>query len=309
MIELARRLELGAVNAYLGVIPRSRIRLWPRLRGVWRRMKPCIGHCSVMLQVSRCRRPRFILAPEARRPSAKSVGHNRIAHPMRLHSRLPVLILFGLPAVSSLAAGMQQTARAVRARCGGCHAVDANRVGPLHRNVFGWKAGSASGYDYSSALRKSTVRWDDATLDAGWPTRKIHTGTTHGLLCEHAERPWRHHRFFAQCIGTMNAAMLRDVSPSVEGAMTAAMNCLPVTAGRGKRKSNCRAGSGASCARTKLHLRRCMRPVGVFMDSPCALHAIPRRLKRSPKTVSGKYGARHRAFIRSAAARWHGCSP
>jgi len=86
---------------------------------------------------------------------------------MRLYPRLPVLILSGLPAVSSLAAGNAANgAQLYEARCGGCHAVDANRVGPLHRNVFGRKAGSASGYDYSSALRKSTVRWDDATLDA-----------------------------------------------------------------------------------------------------------------------------------------------
>jgi cytochrome c len=51
-------------------------------------------------------------------------------------------------------------------RCSACHSVDANRVGPLHRDVFGRKAGSAAAYDYSAALRASSVRWDEATLSA-----------------------------------------------------------------------------------------------------------------------------------------------
>jgi len=28
-------------------------------------------------------------------------------------------------------------------RCGGCHSLDANRVGPAHRGVYGRKAGSS----------------------------------------------------------------------------------------------------------------------------------------------------------------------
>lgn len=51
------------------------------------------------------------------------------------------------------------------ARCSGCHALDAHRVGPLHRDVFGRKAGSAAGYDFSPALRKAKFSWDELTLD------------------------------------------------------------------------------------------------------------------------------------------------
>lgn len=51
-------------------------------------------------------------------------------------------------------------------RCGGCHSVDANRIGPPHRNLFGRKAGAAADYDYSPALRKSSVLWDENSLDA-----------------------------------------------------------------------------------------------------------------------------------------------
>jgi cytochrome c len=54
-------------------------------------------------------------------------------------------------------------------RCGGCHSLDANRVGPAHRGVYGRKAGSAPGFGYSSAVKGSTVVWEERTLDA-WLT-------------------------------------------------------------------------------------------------------------------------------------------
>ncbi len=54
-------------------------------------------------------------------------------------------------------------------RCGGCHSLDSNRVGPAHRGVFGRKAGTAPGFNYSPAVKSSGVVWDDRTLDA-WLT-------------------------------------------------------------------------------------------------------------------------------------------
>ncbi len=54
-------------------------------------------------------------------------------------------------------------------RCSACHSIDANRVGPAHRGVYGRKAGSAPGYAYSPALRASRVIWTEATL-ARWLT-------------------------------------------------------------------------------------------------------------------------------------------
>jgi cytochrome c len=50
-------------------------------------------------------------------------------------------------------------------RCIACHSIDANRVGPAHKGVFGRKAGSAPDYDYSPALRGSKVAWNQATLE------------------------------------------------------------------------------------------------------------------------------------------------
>lgn len=51
-------------------------------------------------------------------------------------------------------------------RCGGCHALDANRIGPLHQGVFGRRVGSVADYDYSPALRDARIVWDERTLDA-----------------------------------------------------------------------------------------------------------------------------------------------
>lgn len=49
--------------------------------------------------------------------------------------------------------------------CIACHSVDANLAGPAHRGVFGRKAGSANGFDYSPALENSKVIWNERTLD------------------------------------------------------------------------------------------------------------------------------------------------
>jgi len=50
-------------------------------------------------------------------------------------------------------------------RCVACHSPDANRVGPMHRGVFGRKAGSVANYNHSNALKDADVVWGDDTLD------------------------------------------------------------------------------------------------------------------------------------------------
>ena len=81
-------------------------------------------------------------------------------------------------ALAALALGMTVPAQAADAahgqelyesRCGGCHSLDSNRVGPAHRGVFGRKAGTAPGFNYSPAVKNSGVVWEDKTLDA-WLT-------------------------------------------------------------------------------------------------------------------------------------------
>lgn len=50
-------------------------------------------------------------------------------------------------------------------RCIACHSVDANRIGPQHRGVFGRKAGGVKDYDYSAAVKNSQLVWSETTLD------------------------------------------------------------------------------------------------------------------------------------------------
>lgn len=51
-------------------------------------------------------------------------------------------------------------------KCGGCHSLDKNRIGPAHRGVVGRKPGSVPGYTYSAAIKKLTGVWTPARLDA-----------------------------------------------------------------------------------------------------------------------------------------------
>lgn len=50
-------------------------------------------------------------------------------------------------------------------RCGGCHALDADRVGPRHRGLLGRRAGSVTGFGYSEALAAANLVWDRESLD------------------------------------------------------------------------------------------------------------------------------------------------
>ncbi|MCP5386887.1 MAG: c-type cytochrome [Novosphingobium sp.] len=51
------------------------------------------------------------------------------------------------------------------ANCGSCHSLDANRVGPAHRGIYGRKAGSAPGYAYSTPVKNSRIIWNANNLD------------------------------------------------------------------------------------------------------------------------------------------------
>ena len=50
-------------------------------------------------------------------------------------------------------------------RCTGCHAIEGDREGPRLGGVFGRKAGSVAGFDYSTGLKNSGVTWNEATLE------------------------------------------------------------------------------------------------------------------------------------------------
>ena len=50
-------------------------------------------------------------------------------------------------------------------RCTGCHALDADREGPRLGNVYGRKAGSVAGFQYSASVMRSGLIWNPDTLD------------------------------------------------------------------------------------------------------------------------------------------------
>jgi len=50
-------------------------------------------------------------------------------------------------------------------RCTGCHAMDESREGPQLRTVYGRKAGTVAGFNYSASLKKLGLTWNAETLD------------------------------------------------------------------------------------------------------------------------------------------------
>jgi cytochrome c len=75
-------------------------------------------------------------------------------------------LLFVAFAPVAFAAGDGERGRDLyETRCIACHSIDADRIGPRHRGLIGRRAGSVAGFDYSPALRATTLVWNDATLD------------------------------------------------------------------------------------------------------------------------------------------------
>ena len=86
---------------------------------------------------------------------------------MRIRAAFLSIALVAVPSTAPGDEGNADRGRQVyESRCIACHSLDANRVGPRHRGVFGRRAGIVDGYRYSEAIRESGVVWTDAALDA-----------------------------------------------------------------------------------------------------------------------------------------------
>ena len=69
----------------------------------------------------------------------------------------------------------------VYVRCQACHALTFDRVGPRHCGLIGRTAGSVAGFEYSAAMKKSHIVWNEGrttlelvafqVLPAGAPRR------------------------------------------------------------------------------------------------------------------------------------------
>jgi cytochrome c len=73
------------------------------------------------------------------------------------------------PAQGAQPGDAQRGRELYESRCIACHSLDASRVGPQHRGVFGRRAGAVKDYDYSPALKNAGLTWNERTLDA-WLT-------------------------------------------------------------------------------------------------------------------------------------------
>jgi len=75
-------------------------------------------------------------------------------------------LVFAPTAAPAQAVGNLANGQALyRAKCGGCHSIEVNRIGPAHRGLIGRRIATAPGYAYSPALKKLTGVWTPARID------------------------------------------------------------------------------------------------------------------------------------------------
>jgi cytochrome c len=71
----------------------------------------------------------------------------------------------GLASVASSHAGDAARGEQIYSRCLACHALAYDRVGPRHCGLIGRRSGSVPDFDYSPAMKKAAIVWNEQTLD------------------------------------------------------------------------------------------------------------------------------------------------
>lgn len=61
--------------------------------------------------------------------------------------------------------GDPKSGEEIYARCMACHSLTENRIGPRHCGVFGRRAGTVPGFDYSPAMGRAKIVWSEKTLN------------------------------------------------------------------------------------------------------------------------------------------------
>src|SRR5262245_10216417 len=89
---------------------------------------------------------------------------------IKVHRILSAFLAVIVVTIGSSALADDQTSAGEKVfhKCQACHSLQAgvNKLGPSLAGVVGRKAGSLAGYNYSSAMKDSTIVWDASTLDA-----------------------------------------------------------------------------------------------------------------------------------------------
>ncbi len=114
--------------------------------------------------------PRFgrICATDAAQAGSAVSGPETDAGVVNLIARMGLALVFGILAVAPAAAQDAAKGKLVFLECQACHAVAPGGpalVGPDLEGVYGRKAASLPGYDYSAALKSSGLVWNAANLD------------------------------------------------------------------------------------------------------------------------------------------------
>jgi cytochrome c len=68
-------------------------------------------------------------------------------------------------AKDAAARGNPQAGQEIYTRCLACHALAYDRTGPRHCGLIGRRAGSVKGFAYSTAMQRSGIVWNEATLN------------------------------------------------------------------------------------------------------------------------------------------------
>lgn len=70
-----------------------------------------------------------------------------------------------VPALAQNKGDVKRGEEAYARLCVGCHSLEENRIGPMHRGVVGRRVGGVASFKYSDALAQSKLTWDAALLE------------------------------------------------------------------------------------------------------------------------------------------------
>jgi cytochrome c len=91
--------------------------------------------------------------------------NDSLARPAGVAIVLLLLALVVFPKISRAAEEADQGKQLFEKRCTGCHLLDRNKEGPNLTGVYGRQAGTAPGFNYSTALKSAHFVWDDQQLN------------------------------------------------------------------------------------------------------------------------------------------------
>jgi cytochrome c len=91
--------------------------------------------------------------------------NDSVARPTGVAIVLLLLALVVFPKISRAAEDADQGKQLFEKRCTGCHSLDRNKEGPNLTGVYGRQAGTAPGFNYSTALKSAHFVWDDQRLE------------------------------------------------------------------------------------------------------------------------------------------------